>query len=162
MVMPRTEHFTAADLAAMPDDGQPCDVIQVTIGDQRCTARLEEALAPATCAAFRALLPLRGKLLQARWSGQAAWVPLDDLHIALKPENELHRPAPGQVLFYPEGQSGTEILIPYGETAFAARCGPLSGNHFLTLDMNADQFLEIGRRVWWEGAQEILFEEASI
>ena len=132
--------------------------LSVTIGGNQFTAVLEEALAPATCAALRTLLPLRGKLLQARWSGQAAWVPLDGVQLAIGPENQMHRPAPGQLLFYPAAESETEILLPYGETAFAARCGPLSGNHFLTLDANATQLQEIGRRVWWEGAQDIVFE----
>ena len=132
--------------------------VRITIGDAVFTATLEEALAPVTCAAFRTLLPLRGKLLQARWSGQAAWVPLDGVQLGIGAENQLHRPAPGQLLFHPENESETEMLLPYGETAFAARCGPLSGNHFLTLDADAAQLKEIGRRVWWEGAQEIVFE----
>jgi len=135
--------------------------VRMTIGDAAYNATLEEALAPVTCAAFRTLLPLRGKLLQARWSGQAAWIPLDGVRLAVGPENQMHRPAPGQILFYPEGESDTEIMLPYGVTAFAARCGPLSGNHFLTLDADAGQLQEIGRRVWWEGAQEILFESGK-
>ena len=134
------------------------DSVRITIGNTVFTARLEEELAPATCAAFRTLLPLRGKLLQARWSGQAAWVPLDGVRLAVGPENQKHRPGAGQILFYPEGKSDTEILLPYGVTAFAARCGPLSGNHFLTLDADAAQLTQVGRRVWWEGAQEIVFE----
>lgn len=133
--------------------------IRVSIAGEPYAARLEEAAAPATCAAFRKLLPLRGKLLQARWSGQAVWVPLHGLRLPIGPENLKHRPAPGELLFYPEGESDTEILIPYGVTVFAARSGPLSGNHFLTLDIDATKLQELGRRVWFEGTQEILFEE---
>lgn len=110
-----------------------------------------------TCAAFMALLPLGAKLLQARWSGQSAYVPLEDLHIRLDPENAMHRPSPGQVLFYPAGQSPAEILMPYGVTAFAAVCGPLSGNHFLTIS-DGDGLREVERRVVWEGAQDITFD----
>ena len=131
--------------------------IRVTIGHLILTGTLEEELAPVTCAAFIALLPLRAKLLQARWSGQSAYVPLEDLHIRLDPENEMHRPSPGQVLFYPAGSSPTEILMPYGVTAFAAVCGPLSGNHFLTIS-DGDGLREMGRRVVWEGAQDITFD----
>ena len=131
--------------------------IRVSIGHLILTGSLEEEHAPATCAAFVALLPLRAKVLQARWSGRAAYVPLENLHIRLSPENEMHRPAPGQVLFYPEGDSPTEILIPYGTTVFAAICGPLSGNHFLTID-DTDGLDEMGGRVVWDGAQDILFE----
>jgi uncharacterized protein DUF3830 len=131
--------------------------IQVTIGHLILTGTLEEKRAPVTCAAFIALLPLRAKLLQARWSGQSAYVPLEELDIRLDPENTMHRPLPGQVLFYPAGQSPTEILVPYGATAFAAVCGPLSGNHFLTIS-DGDGLRELARRVVWEGAQDIAFD----
>jgi hypothetical protein len=131
--------------------------IRVTIGHLVLTGTLEEERAPLTCAAFIALLPLRAKLLQARWSGQSAYVPLEDLHIRLDAENAMHRPSPGQVVFYPAGQSPAEILMPYGVTAFAAVCGPLSGNHFLTIT-DGDGLREMARRVVWEGAQDITFD----
>jgi hypothetical protein len=131
--------------------------IRVTIGDLILTGTLEEQRAPVTCAAFIALLPLRAKLLQARWSGRSAYVPLEDLQVRLDPENEMHRPSPGQVLFYPAGQSPAEILMPYGATVFAAICGPLSGNHFLTVT-DSHGLREMERRVVWEGAQDITFD----
>ncbi len=131
--------------------------IRVTIGHMVLTGTLEEQRAPVTCAAFVALLPIQAKLLQARWSGEAAYVPLEDLAIRLDPENEAHRPSLGQVLFYPAGLSPAEILMPYGVTAFAAVCGPLSGNHFLTIT-DGDGLREMGQRVMWEGAQDITFD----
>jgi hypothetical protein len=132
--------------------------IRITIGDQVLTARLETERAPATCAAFVKLLPLRAKLLQARWSGEAAWVPLGDLAVGVGPENEIHRPLPGQLLLYPGGVSETEILVPYGVTAFAAKVGPLAGNHFLTITAGADRLPDLGRDVLWHGARDIAFE----
>ena len=36
------------------------------------------AQAPRTCAAFQAMLPFRNRLVQARWSGEAAWIPLGE------------------------------------------------------------------------------------
>ena len=131
--------------------------IRVTIGHLILTGTLEDERAPLTCAAFVALLPIRAKLLQARWSGQSAYVPLEDLHIRLDPENEMHRPSTGQVLFYPAGLSPAEILVPYGVTAFACKSGPLSGNHFLTIT-ETNGLHEMGRRVVWEGAQDITFD----
>jgi len=132
--------------------------IRVTIGDQILTGTLEQARAPLTCAAFVKLLPLRGHLIQARWSGEAAWVPLGDLDVGVGVENAVHRPEPGQLLLYPTAESETEILVPYGLTAFAAKCGPLSGNHFLTIPDAGDRLRDIGRRVLWNGAQDIAFE----
>jgi Protein of unknown function (DUF3830) len=131
--------------------------IRITIGDLILTGTLEDERAPHTCAAFVALLPVPAKLLQARWSGQSAYVPLEDLHIRLDPENEMHRPSPGQVLFYPDGMSPAEILLPYGVTAFACKSGPLSGNHFLTIS-DTNGLREMGRRVVWDGAQDITFD----
>ncbi|TMC01021.1 MAG: DUF3830 family protein, partial [Chloroflexi bacterium] len=49
--------------------------IDIRVADLRLTARLEAAAAPRTCAAVLGLLPLRASLLQARWSGESAWVP---------------------------------------------------------------------------------------
>jgi len=132
--------------------------IGITIGDLAFVGVLEEERAPATCAAVLRLLPLRAHLLQARWSGESAWVPLGSLDVGVGAENQLHRPEPGQVLLYPAGDSETEILFPYGQTAFAAKCGPLSGNHFLTISEGREHLAEIGRRVLWHGAQDIAFE----
>jgi len=132
--------------------------IRITVGDLVLTGVLEEERAPATCAAFIKLLPLRAQLIQARWSGEAAWVPLGELDVGVGQENLTHRPSPGQLLLYPAAESETEILLPYGITAFAAKCGPLSGNHFLTIREGLEQLPEIGRRVLYQGAQPITFD----
>jgi len=133
--------------------------IRITVGpDLRFVASLEHRLAPQTCAAFLRMLPLRQKLFQARWSGEAAWVPLGDLDVGVGPEHETSHPAPGQLLLYPRGVSETEILFPYGTTVFASKFGQLAGNHFLTIVEGREHLSELGRRVTWEGAQDILFE----
>ncbi|HEX3630496.1 MAG TPA: DUF3830 family protein, partial [Candidatus Dormibacteraeota bacterium] len=51
-------------------------MLEITAGSLRFTARWESDNAPKTCAALRRLLPLRARLVQARWSGESAWVPL--------------------------------------------------------------------------------------
>ena len=132
--------------------------IRVVVGPITLTGVLEERRAPATCAAFRALLPLRATLLHVRWSGEAAWVPLGDLALGIGAENAVHEPQPGQLLLFPAGVSETEILVPYGTTRFAARSGPLAGNHFLTVADSAEALREIGRLTLWEGAQPILLD----
>ena len=134
-------------------------MVKITAGSLKFTARLETQAAPRTVAAFRKLLPLRQKLIQARWSGQAAWVPLGDLETGLGPENATTYPGAGELLIYPGGVSETEILFPYGQTAFGSKAGPLAGNHFATIEGGREQLGELGRRVLWEGAQEIVFEE---
>ena len=110
------------------------DQLRIVVGgDLRFVARLEHERAPATCAAFLARLPFRQQLVQARWSGESAWVPLGDFAFGVGAENQTGTPAPGELLLYPGGVSETEILFPYGQTVFASKFGPLRGNHFLTI-----------------------------
>ena len=134
-------------------------MLEITVGSLRFTARWETSAAPKTCAAFRRLLPLRARLVQARWSGESAWVPLGDLETGLGFENHTSYPAAGQLLLYPGGISETEVLFPYGPTSFASKAGPLAGNHFATIVEGSENLRTLGRRFLWEGAQEIVFTE---
>jgi hypothetical protein len=135
-------------------------VLEITVGGFRFGAQLEEDAAPKTIAALRTLLPLESKLVQARWSGEAAWVPMGlELDLGLGPENANSYPAAGELLLYPGGLSEVEILFPYGATCFASKMGQLAGNHFATVQAGREQLTELGRRVLWDGAQEIRFAE---
>lgn len=132
--------------------------MRIIVGNLRFLARLEQERAPLTCAAFVAHLPFRNTLVQARWSGEAGWIPLGEFAFGVPAENAVSGPAPGQILLYPGGQSETEILFPFGITRFASKFGPLAGNHFLTITEGAEQFDTLAKRVLWEGAQDISFE----
>ena len=129
----------------------------IVVGDLHFRGRLETAVAPRTCAAFLRILPFEDRLIQTRWSGESAWIPMGDRDVGVGVENAMGRPAPGQILLYPKGVSETEILFPYGMTVFASKFGPLEGNHFLTLVDGLDQLGELGRRVLYDGAQPIRF-----
>ena len=133
--------------------------VRITVGDFKFVADPEEDAAPKTWLEFRKLLPYRNKLIQVRWSGEAAWIPLGDFNLDVGFENHTSHPAPGHILFYPGGYSETEILFPYGGTSFASRMGPLAGNHFLTIVEGLEQLPALGEKVLWEGAQDISFEE---
>jgi hypothetical protein len=135
--------------------------LRITVGQFSYTARIEEELAPKTCAAFMKLLPFRQKIIQARWSGESAWVPLGDFQVGVGFENHTSYPAPGELLLYPGGYSETEILFPYGPTSFASKMGQLAGNHFLTIVEGREHLKEMGRAIVWEGAQNILFERVE-
>lgn len=134
------------------------DPVRIRVGPLAFIARWEERAAPRTCGAFRRLLPYRRRLIQARWSGEAGWIPLGDLDLGVGAENTTGEPAPGALLFYPAGISETEILFPYGTTRFGSVHGPLAGNHFLTIVEGREQLPEVGRLLCWEGAQDIAFE----
>lgn len=132
----------------------------VHIGDSVFAAQFE-ALAPRTAEAFRSRLPFTGQLVQARWSGEAGWVPLGDYDLGVDYENATSHPAPGHVLWHPAGLSEAELLVPYGSAHFSSRVGQLAGNHFLTIRDDRGELAEIGRRLLHEGAQRITFTLAD-
>jgi len=135
-------------------------VLRITVGDFEFGARLEEEKAPNTVAALRRLLPLQSKLVQARWSGEAAWVPLGwELELGIGPENATSYPGPGELLLYPGGLSEVEILFPYGATLFASKMGQLAGNHFATIETGRERLPELGNAVLWDGALELRIQE---
>jgi hypothetical protein len=135
--------------------------IEIAAGPFRFRARFEKERSPQTVAAFRHALPFESKLIQARWSGQAAWIPLGDLDFGVGPEDPTSYPGPGEILLYPGGVSETEILFPYGQTCFASKAGQLAGNHFLTIFDGNEQLPDLGEKVLWEGALPIRFEELT-
>ena len=133
--------------------------LRITAAQFSFTARLESELTPKTCAAFLRLLPFEQRLIQARWSGEACWIPLGDFKLGdVGYENTTSYPGRGEILFYPGGISETEILFPYGHTHFASKAGQLAGNHFLTIVEGGDRLPELGRLCLWQGAQPIRFE----
>ena len=135
-------------------------MLRITAGPFTFDARLEERAAPQTCAAIRALLPLQGKLVHCRWSGESTWVPMGEQRLAVALENHTSHPAPGQVLVYPGGISEMEILFPYGATLFSSKVGQLAGNHFATVVEGNEHLADVGRLTLWEGAQDFRIEEA--
>jgi len=135
-------------------------MLDIHAGDFSFKARLEEDAAPQTVAAFRRLLPLESKIIQARWSGQSAWIPFGDLDVGIGAENATSYPSPGELLLYPGGVSETELLFPYGQTCFASKAGQLAGNHFATIVEGGERLQELGELVLWHGAQDISFKEA--
>lgn len=135
--------------------------LRITAGPYTFVAQMEEEVAPQTCEAFKKLLPFRNKIIHARWSGEAAWIPLGEMETGVKFENHTSHPAPGEILLYPGGYSETEILFPYGATCFASKLGQLAGNHFLTITEGRENLRKLGEKVLWEGAHDIVFEKSE-
>ena len=134
--------------------------LSITIGGIPFAAELLEEEAPETCRAFLRALPIRGRVIQARWSGEAAWLPMDEWGIEVPLENHTSHPSRGDLIYYPGGISKKEMLIPYGSAFFGSKVGQLRGNHFATIVEGADGLREMGDKVLFEGAQEIVIEEA--
>jgi hypothetical protein len=135
--------------------------VRITAGGFQFIARLEENAAPKTCARFRGLMQYKERIIHVRWSGEACWIPLGELDLGLTHENATSYPAPGQILLYPGGLSETEILLPYGACQFASKVGVLAGNHFLTVTDGLESLPNLGKKVLWEGAQAITFEDVE-
>ena len=134
-------------------------MLEIAAGGFRLIARLEEEAAPQSVEAFRRMLPLESRIIHARWSGEACWIPWGELDIGIGPENATSYPSPGELLLYPGGVSETELLFPYGHACFASKAGQLAGNHFASVVEGLENLPELGRQALWEGAQDIRFEE---
>lgn len=135
--------------------------IRVRIGASAFTARLRRDLAPRSCERLQSLLPYRGPLIHARWSGEACWAPLGEAwpaDAALAPEQASSDPEPGQVLLFAGAISEPELLFPYGPCRFACRAGPLAGNPVLSLEDADGRLAEAGRDILWSGAAELCIE----
>jgi hypothetical protein len=123
-------------------------------------AKLETEKAPKTCEAFEKLLPIENKIIHVRWSGSAVWIPSEEYHFGDLPiENGTSHPAKGEILFYPGYLNEKEIFIPYGGACFSSQVGQLPGSQFLTITEGLENIEEVGRRVLWEGAQDITIEK---
>ena len=131
--------------------------IEVEVGDFRFIGRLENQLAPRTCASFKSLLPLSASVLHCRWSGESLWVPFIPKQPTLDFENHTSFPHPGQVLMYAQRFSEPEILMPYGACSFSSKVGQLAGNHFLTIESDVSALNKLGQDVLWKGAHKISF-----
>jgi hypothetical protein len=131
--------------------------LTIRVGELNFTARWE-AGAPTTRAALMPWLPIRSKLIHCKWSGESTWIPFGDERPDVGFENHTSHPAPGDLLIYTGDISECEILFPYGACSFSSRVGQLAGNHFATLVSDegwVERLREVGRRVLWEGAQQI-------
>jgi hypothetical protein len=132
--------------------------LKITIGSIPFEAELHEKVAPNTCKAIQEILPIHGKIIQARWSGEAAWLPMDLWGIEVPFENVTSHPSRGDLLYYSGEISEKELLISYGSTLFSSKVGQLQGNHFASIVEGIERLEEMGRKILWEGAQEITIE----
>ena len=136
-------------------------MLRISVAGYELGARWEDGRSPRTVAFVKTMLPYDSKLIQARWSGQSAWIPMGDYDVGdLGPEDPTSYPAPGQLLLYPGGVSEVEILFPYGDTCFASKAGQLAGNVFATVVEGTEHLQAIGELVLWQGAQAIRFDAA--
>lgn len=128
-------------------------VVMISVEDLLFKAVLDWDSAPVTCGAFVENLPWSSTLLQARWSGEAGWIPMGNNSWARKAENATSTPVAGQLLYYPHGISETEILFPFGVSRFGSKFGPLLGSPFLNIVDGQQNYDDLAHRLEWNGAQ---------
>ena len=140
------------------------DVLSIRVGSELFTARLQRDRAPQACACLLELLPYAGKLIHARWSGEALWAPLASVFPAarsLPAEDPTSHPAPGQILLYAGGPSEPELYFPYGANRFACKFGPLRGEPVLCIEDRLERLAALGHEASWKGALELHIEVTS-
>lgn len=134
--------------------------LKISIGEYVFKAILHMDKAPVTCERLVEALPITGRVIQARWSGEAVWLQMDPYGVEAPLENHTSHPGRGELLYYPGGVSEKEILIPYGSACFASKVGMLRGSHFATIVEGLDRLREMGEGVLWEGAKPIRIESS--
>lgn len=100
--------------------------VKIRSGEYEFIGTLLEKEAPATCAAFKKLLPLRSQFIHVRWSGEGIWIPYGDTRLGLDCENHTSHPPKGEMLLYPGGISEMELILSYGRCCFASQYGMLA------------------------------------
>jgi len=121
---------------------------------------LEGKAAPIATTWLTKQFPINGALLHARWSGEAAWLPLSGAP-QLLPENATAHPQPGQILLYAGVLSQAELLIPYGACAFASKAGTLAGSPVITLDNPLEDLRALGDLLIAKGMQSLTLKTFS-
>ncbi len=132
--------------------------VKIKSGEYVFIGELLEKEAPRTCQVFKSMLPLSNRFIHVRWSGEGVWIPYGDFRTGLDYENHTSHPAPGEMLLYPGGISEMEMILAYGRCCFASQYGQLAGNHFLTIREGLGKLQEFGKKVLWDGAQDIVIE----
>ncbi len=77
--------------------------LRITIGDYVFKAALHRDVAPVTCERLVAAMPITGRVIQARWSGEAVWLQMDPFGVEAPLENQTSHP--GRGTFITDGAS---------------------------------------------------------
>lgn len=137
--------------------------IKLCIGDEVFHAILRTDIAPLSCGILSELMPIRGEVIHARWSGESIWSPLSRIWpagLALPAEHQTHTPCPGDVLLFAGELSEPELLICYGPTRFASVAGPLTGNPVLAICDGLERLADLGHLAQRRGAMTLAITQA--
>jgi len=137
----------------------PASQIEINLDGQVVTATLLEEQAPRTCAALKRLLPIEGRALNTKWSGemlhfwsdQAAPGTRGSVGLQVEPlESPTHFHWPGLLYYYPEWNG---IRIPYGDAQMSGAFRVCDMTAFARFDGDWSSFRETARRLVITGAR---------
>lgn len=148
------------NIASRERSKTPADV-ELSLGAATFTARFCDDLSPQVCAEMCRRLPLVGRALHSRWSGEAVWLPLGFVFPAMHSQHATSYPAPGDVLIAGPGASEAELLIAYGPCRFASRAGQLAGAPFLSIRENLDLLVQVGREMLENGSVDLIIRRIT-
>jgi hypothetical protein len=132
--------------------------LHISIGGRLFAARLRWDLAPQSCERLTAMVPFRGDVIHARWSGEAIWSSLSTVWpnaSMLEREHATAHPEPSEVLLFADGRNEPELLNLWCLPISRARWGPLEGNPVLLSQEDLPQLGERGRAILILGAVEL-------
>jgi hypothetical protein len=125
--------------------------LRITFEGMALAGRLFEDRAPALCRAIWDALPLEGPVTNVSWSGEMLrlWVTIPE---PSEPENVVALQYPGDILFVP-GWNGLRFV--YGPAQMRGARGPHPVPRVGRLVGDLGGFVELARRVEWEGAKRM-------
>lgn len=129
--------------------------VELRIGSADFKAIFRDDLSPEACTEVRRRLPLIGRVLHARWSGEAMWLPLGFNFPEIRSEHATSYPAPGDILITGPGASEAEILIAYGPCRFESRTGQLAGSPVLSIREDLVGLAKVGRQSLQQGGMDL-------
>jgi hypothetical protein len=119
----------------------PMKQIELEVEGVVITATLLDDKAPDAVEAVWGALPLAATLRHARWSGNAAFVPVPELvKPELKVENQVSFVYPGAICLLPDRG---ELILGYGQSQARTEAGNVWVSHVAALDGDPAEFFAL-------------------
>jgi hypothetical protein len=113
-----------------------------------------EEQAPKTCKAVLNVLPLKGEVDHATWSGDMVFLKGKEVPFK-ESENRTVYPSRGDVVWNSDLK---EVQIIYGQVHLRVRYGPSPSNVFARITENLEELRKVGSKVHKEGSKKITIE----
>jgi len=123
-------------------------MLKINIGEHVFKAKLHTEKAPETCRLLTEKMPITGKAIQARWSGEAVWLQMDPYRVEAPQEN-----ATSCARSQRERDTDT-IWVRY----IREQVRVVTGKSLCYHREGVELLEKMGETVLWKGAQDIKLE----